>query len=52
MQVSFEMNGVWTTYETDDYTSGMSRTLEIPIGATRNRILVKNAVFIGNSFIL
>jgi len=46
VRVNFEYNGVWHSYETDDYTSGMTRVLEIPKGATKNQIIVKNAVFI------
>lgn len=50
VRVNFEYNGVWHSYETDDYTSGMTRVLEIPKGATKNQIIVKNAVFIGMNY--
>jgi hypothetical protein len=29
MRVNFEINGVWQTYESDDWTSGFSRVLGI-----------------------
>lgn len=46
MRVNFEINGVWQTYESDDWTSGFSRVLEIPKGSKKNSLIVKNAVFI------
>lgn len=49
MWLEFELNGTWNSYETDDFKIGESRQLDLPKEATRNKIIVKKAVFIGIS---
>lgn len=41
------VDGVWNTYESGDFSGGMSRTIYVPKGSTKNTISIEHYVAVG-----